>query len=69
MRTVKEILEEIAAKQATVFAIFKEAKTEDGQYDFSKVTSVSGTPEFRTICAACGSARSWCRATKSLACR
>ena len=29
MRTVKEILEEIAAKQATVFAIFKEAKTED----------------------------------------
>jgi len=45
VRTVKEILEEIAAKQATVFAIFKEAKTEDGQYDFSKVTSVSGTPE------------------------
>ncbi len=38
--TIKEVRDELAAKQDALGAIFKEAKTDDGQYDFNKVKSL-----------------------------
>lgn len=38
MSTLKEVREKLAAKQDELGKVFAEAKTDDGQYDFNKVT-------------------------------